>query len=109
MVMVTMISSQGQCELPLLLESGHSTKSDLRNPADFQRFTALAATVRNGRFSYARLSACGAWPGELPALKSATILSTSWASNAMRPRGGHRQAQRQVRAGVAFCERSRPA
>jgi hypothetical protein len=53
------ISSQGQCRLPLLLESGHSTKSDLRNPADSLRFTALAATVRNGRFPYARFSGMG--------------------------------------------------
>jgi hypothetical protein len=27
-----------QCGLPLLLESGHSKKADLQNPADFQRF-----------------------------------------------------------------------
>jgi len=39
-----------------LLESGHSTKADLRNPADFQQFMALAATVRNGRFPWLRVS-----------------------------------------------------
>jgi hypothetical protein len=49
----------GHCRLPLLLKSGNSTKGDLRNPADFQRFLATAATVRNCRFPYGLLSRGG--------------------------------------------------
>jgi len=56
LLVLLVISALGQCGLPLLLESGHSTKTDLRIPADFQRFTAPNATARNCRFPFARLS-----------------------------------------------------
>jgi hypothetical protein len=79
------ISSLGQCRLPLLLESGHSTKTDLRNPADFQRFTALAATVRNCRFPNSRVSAGRGGPRSLAKLEDSSATREAGKAPSARP------------------------
>jgi hypothetical protein len=37
LLVLMVISSLGQCQLPLLLESGNCERGDLRNSAEFQR------------------------------------------------------------------------